>query len=128
MVHDISPDILTEDDSGDYTAKEQYILSCLSQTKQRTHDRLKPKHQIERTGDKLGHHSKEDILLSQQKALEKLNNVINSQYLDCQGNKLDIQTHNEVSNYPWYILFETFVMSFEKKKHQFVSQEKLMHV
>ncbi|VDI42038.1 Hypothetical predicted protein, partial [Mytilus galloprovincialis] len=93
LVHDISPDNGYEDDGGsDYSAKEQYILSCLSQTKQKTVDRCRPKNHIERTEDKLGYQHKEDILVSQQKALEKLNNVINSQYLECQENKSDART------------------------------------
>ncbi|XP_052087011.1 C-Jun-amino-terminal kinase-interacting protein 1-like isoform X2 [Mytilus californianus] len=98
LVHDISPDNAYEEDGGsDYSAKQQYILSCLSQTKQKTVDRCRPKNHIERTEDKLGYQHKEDILVSQQKALEKLNNVINSQYLECQENKSDARTSSVTS-------------------------------
>lgn len=91
LVHDISPDTLTEDDGSDISAKEQYILSCLSQSKQKTKPKpdrllLKTTHQKGLAEDRLGY---------QQKALEKLNNVINSQYLDCQDNKTASKTQTE---------------------------------
>lgn len=81
LVHDISPDTLTGDDGNDVLSKEQFILSCLTQSKQKA--KLKPVHNNE---DKIGY---------QQKALEKLNNVINSQYLECKDNKTASKTQTE---------------------------------
>ena len=97
MVHDISPDTLTEEDgSSDLSAKEQYILSCLSQSKQKTIEKFKPKHlPLERIEDRLGLH-REDRLVCQQRALEKLNNVINLQYLECQDNNKATKSLAEV--------------------------------
>ena len=104
LVHDISPDTLTEDDGNDISAKEQYILSCLSQSKQKT----KPK--PDRLLLKTTHHKglAEDRLGYQQKALEKLNNVINSQYLDCQDNKTASKTQTEVDIIITYLDFKEF--------------------
>jgi hypothetical protein len=95
---------LTEDDGNDISAKEQYILSCLSQSKQKT----KPK--PDRLLLKTTHHKglAEDRLGYQQKALEKLNNVINSQYLDCQDNKTASKTQTEVDIIITYLDFKEF--------------------
>ncbi|KAJ8315687.1 hypothetical protein KUTeg_007837 [Tegillarca granosa] len=101
LTHDISPDSLPddEDDIDSELLKEQFILNCLSQAKQRQDsfsDRVKEKqiHEIERISEKL---SPFEI---KQKTLEQLNNVINVQYhgkTDSGSRNIDLNIYNNVN-------------------------------